>query len=199
MNIVDLNNTFKYDKVVINLNNHNCLAFNANTTDYYINLVEPLKNVVYIKMLKASVKTTTATMDNQLTYEKFEPIYISINDYDRSVSYLKSNQVSTSNYYLNNQDFLNNIVSVLTTNTTVFDTAKYFDIIPYSALDFSDVSYGQTSFDWTDPSVYVLNPPEQTLRRLTIQFRDKTFKLFNTSVLTHFNLSICVYFIKNRV
>jgi len=198
MNIVDLNNTFKYDKIVINLNNENCLAFNANTTDYYINLVEPLKNIVYIKMLKASVKTTNA-MNNQLTYEKFEPIYVSINDYDRSISYLKSNQVSTSNYYLNNQDFLNNVVSVLTTNTTVFDTAKYFDIIPYSALDFSDVSYGQTSFDWTDPSVYVLNPPEQTLRRLTIQFRDKTFKLFNTSVLTHFNLSICVYFIKNRV
>ena len=198
MNIVDLNNTFKYDKVVINLNNENCLAFNANTTDYYINLVEPLKNIVYIKMLKASVKTTNA-MNNQLTYEKFEPIYISINDYDRSISYLKSNQVSTSNYYLNNQDFLNNVVSVLTTNTTVFDTAKYFDIIPYSALDFSDVSYGQTSFDWTDPSVYVLNPPEQILKRLTIQFRDKTFKLFNTSVLTHFNLSICVYFIKNRV
>jgi hypothetical protein len=198
MNIVDLNNTFKYDKIVINLNNENCLAFNTNKTDYYVNLVEPLKNVVYIKMLKASIKSTNA-MDNQLSYEKFDPIHISINDYERSVSYIKGNKVSTSNYYLTNDDFANNVISILTTNTTVFDAAKYFDIIPYSGVSFSDVTYSQTSIDWSDPSVYILNPPDPNLRRLKIEFRDRTFKLFDTSVLTHFNLSICVYFIKNRV
>jgi hypothetical protein len=173
MSAVDLNNTFKYDKVVINLNSSNCLMFNASETDFYINLVEPIKNVIYIKILKTSIVSTTSIKNTPLSYEKYDPIYITLNDYYRSNSYIKNNDA--------------------------FDCAKYFDLIPYSYADNSDISYSQTSSDWTDPSVYVLNPPEQILRRLNIQFRDKLFKLFDTSILTHFNLSICIYFIKNRV
>jgi hypothetical protein len=173
MSMVDLNNTFKYDKIVINLNNHNCLQFNTAETNFYVDLVEPIKNIIYVKILKASVLTANAMKSQPLLYEKNEPIYISLNDYNRSISYIKNN--GTFNY------------------------VNYFDIIPYSTDPSSEISYCQTMFDWTDPSVYILNPPEQSLKRLSIQFMDKTFKPFNISVLTHFNLSICVYFIKSRV
>jgi hypothetical protein len=192
MATVDLNNSFKYDKVVINLNSSNCLVNDPSATNYYINLVEPLRNVIYVKMLKASVLTNN-TIVPLLSYNKYDPIYISVNDYDRSVSYIKSTQVLNSNYVLNS------VPKVLSTSNVVFDTAKYFDIIPYSKETFSEISYSQASFDWTDPSVYILNPPEPNLRRLNIEIRDKSFNLFNTSVLTDFNLSICAYLIKNRV
>jgi len=192
MATVDLNNSFKYDKVVINLNSSNCLVNNPSATNYYINLVEPLRNVIYVKMLKASVLTNN-TIVPLLSYNKYDPIYISVNDYDRSVSYIKSTQVLNSNYVLNS------VPKVLSTSNIVFDTAKYFDIIPYSKETFSEISYSQASFDWTDPSVYILNPPEPNLRRLNIEIRDKSFNLFDTSVLTDFNLSICAYLIKNRV
>jgi|694.fasta_scaffold01097_2 hypothetical protein len=192
MATVDLNNSFKYDKVVINLNSSNCLVNNPSATNYYINLVEPLRNVIYVKMLKASVLTNN-TIVPLLSYNKYDPIYIAVNDYDRSVSYIKSTQVLNSNY------LLNSVPKVLSTSNVVFDTAKYFDIIPYSKETFSEISYSQASFDWTDPSVYILNPPEPNLRRLNIEIRDKSFNLFDTSVLTDFNLSICAYIIKNRV
>jgi hypothetical protein len=192
MATVDLNNSFKYDKVVINLNSSNCLVNNPSATNYYINLVEPLRNVIYVKMLKASVLTNN-TIVPLLSYNKYDPIYIAVNDYDRSVSYIKSTQVLNSNYVLNS------VPKVLSTSNVVFDTAKYFDIIPYSKDTFSEISYSQASFDWTDPSVYILNPPEPNLRRLNIEIRDKSFNLFDTSVLTDFNLSICAYIIKNRV
>jgi hypothetical protein len=192
MSKVDLDNTFKYDKVVINLNSSNCLINNININNYYINLVEPIRNVIYIKMLKASVLTNN-TIISTLSYNKFDPIYIAVNDFDRSISYIKSTQVSTSNYTIDN------VENVLYTSNIVFDTAKYFDIIPYSKETFSEISYSQASFDWTDPSVYILNPPEPNLRRLNIEIRDKNFKLFDTSILTDFNLSICAYIIKNRV
>jgi hypothetical protein len=170
---IDLNNSFKYDKVIINLNNHNCLTINPNETSFHVNLVEPIKNIVYIKILKASIITTSAMKtNNQLLYIKYDPIYISINDYERSQSYLNTNGV--------------------------FDVVKYFDMIPYAADLFSDISNSHVSFDWTDSSVYILNPPEPNLKRLNIVFRDKYFKTFNTSILTHFNLSICLYYIKNR-
>lgn len=192
MATVDLNNSFKYDKVVINLNSSNCLVNNPSAANYYINLVEPLRNVIYVKMLKASVLTNN-TIVPLLSYNKYDPIYIAVNDYDRSVSYIKSTQVLNSNYVLNS------VPKVLSTSNVVFDTAKYFDIIPYSKDTFSEISYNQASFDWTDPSVYILNPPEPNLRRLNIEIRDKSFNLFDTSILTDFNLSICAYIIKNRV
>jgi len=193
MSVADLNNTFKYDKIILNLNSSNCLMFNAAETNFYINLVEPIKNVIYIKILKTSIVSTTSIKNTPLSYEKYDPIYITLNDYDRSNSYIKGTQVITSNF------IIDGVANTSTTTNTIFDCAKYFDLIPYSDTENSDISYSQTSSDWTDPSVYVLNPPEQILRRLNIQFRDKLFKLFDTSILTHFNISICIYFIKNRV
>lgn len=173
MSSVDLNNTFKYDKVVINLNNQNCLTTNTTEAKFYID-IEPLRNVIYIKIIRASVLTSPGLRSSPLLlYKRYEPIYIGINDYSRSVSYLKTNDI--------------------------FDNISYFDLIPYSEFDYSEISYSQSAFDWTDPSVYILNPPEQNLRRLNIEFRDKKFKLFEPSMLTDFNLSICIYYIKNRV
>ena len=175
----DLNNTFKYDKIVINLNSTNCLEFTSGLTNYYINLVEPLKNVIYIKMIRASVKTNSSTFaSSPLNYIKNDPIYISINDYDRSLSYIKSTQQ----------------------NNTVFNSINYFDLIQFNDTNnHSEISYTQASFDWSDPSVYILNPPEQNLKRFNIQIKNKAFELFSTSDLINFNLSICVYVIKNRV
>jgi hypothetical protein len=96
MSSVDLNNIFKYDKIVMNLNNQNCLSINPNETCFYVNLVEPIKNIVFVKILRASITSTTAINASPLLYKKHDPIHLSINDYDRSLSYLKSVQVSTS-------------------------------------------------------------------------------------------------------
>lgn len=196
----DLNNTFKYDKIVINLNSSNCLQNSPQTTEssYYINLAEPLKNVVYIKMLKASVKT--GALMTTLSYNKFDPIYIAINDYDRSVSYKKFTEITPNT----TKNILTGEVTLTGTNSSniVFNPLNYFDLIPYSndsIVPYSEISYNQNSFDWSDPLVYILNPPEQNLRRFNIQIKDKNFNFFTSANLINFNLSICVYVIKNRV
>jgi hypothetical protein len=190
----DLNNTFKYDKIVINLNSSNCLQNASDSSSYYINLSESLKNVVYIKMLKASVKT--GALNTNLLYNKFDPIYIAINDYDRSVSYKIFTEITPNTS-------TDKSTGVVTNNgnssNIVFNPFNYFDLIPYSTDLYSDISYNQSSFDWSDPSVYILNPPEQNLRRFNIQIKDKYFNFFNNINLVNFNLSICVYVIKNRV
>lgn len=188
---VDLNNTFKYDKIVINLNSTNCLEFTKDKSDYYINFAEPLKNVIYIKMIRASVKT------NVPSYNKFDPIYISINNYDRSVSYKIFTEITPNT----TKDIITGTVSYTGTNSSniVFHPFNYFDLIPYSNDQYSEISYTQTSFDWSDPSVYILNPPEQNLKRFNIQFKNKAFELFSATDLINFNLSFCVYVIKNRV
>jgi hypothetical protein len=189
---VDLNNTFKYDKIVINLNSSNCLPVMENITNYYINLPEPLKNIIYIKIINASILSTNSIIST-LSYNKYDPIYISINDYDRSISYNKRTHVTTSNYWIDNVRY------GLDSSNIVFDPKKYFDVIQYSGSDYSDRAYSQSSFDWTDPTVYILNPPDPNLRRFNIEIRDKNFELFETSIIQDFNLSFCAYLIKNRV
>jgi hypothetical protein len=189
---VDLNNTFKYDKIVINLNSSNCLPVTENITNYYINLPEPLKNIIYIKIINTSILSTNSIIST-LSYNKYDPIYISINDYDRSISYNKRTHVTTSNYWIDNVRY------GLDSSNIVFDPKKYFDVIQYSGSDYSDRAYSQSSFDWTDPTVYILNPPDPNLRRFNIEIRDKNFELFETSIIQDFNLSFCAYLIKNRV
>ena len=193
----DLNNTFKYDKIVINLNSSNCLQNTQTESSYYINFAQPLKNVVYIKMLNASVKTGNLST---LAYNKFDPIYIAINDYDRSASYKIFTEITPDT----TKNTLTGAVTLTGTNSSniVFNTFNYFDLIPYSndsSVPYSDISYNQNSFDWTDPTVYILNPPEQNLKRFNIQIKDKYFNFFTNTNLINFNLSICVYVIKNRV
>jgi hypothetical protein len=197
---VDLNNTFKYDKIVINLNSTNCLEFTSGKTDYYINLAEPLKNVIYIKMIRASVKTNNSTITTSpFNYKKNDPIYISINDYDRSVSYKIFTEITANT----TTDKLTGVVSPAgNSSNIVFNPFNYFDLIPYSndsTVLYSEISYNQNSFDWTDPTVYILNPPEQNLKRFNIVIKDKYFNTFDNTNLINFNLSICVYVIKNRV
>jgi len=192
MKEADLNNAFKYDKIILNIDAKSCLTTNPSNASYYIDLLEPLRNVVYIKILNARVEYNPL-IDSY--YKNNDNIYISVNDYNRSKTFINTINISTSNY-------LNSSGVTLYKNTSnyLFNTAEYFESFIYKAgSSESTVSYTQASFDWTDPTVYILNPPEPNLRRLNIEIKDKKFNLFNTSTLIDFNLTICVYFMKNRV
>ena len=70
MSTVDLNNTFKYDKVVINLNNENCLTNNSTEASFYVDLVEPLRNIIFIKIIRASVLTSPGLRSSPLLLYK---------------------------------------------------------------------------------------------------------------------------------
>lgn len=184
MNEADLNNAFKYDKIILSIDAKSCLSNKPDKSSYYLDLLEPLKNVVYIKILNAKIMHNgfIVTLYN---YVRYDPIYISINDYNRSKAYLKKIDIISAN-----------------TSNILLDSVKYFDSVYYGsdgAGDVSLISYTQSSFDWSDPTVYILNPPEPNLRRLNIEIKDKTFNLFNTTTITNFNITICIYFMKNRV
>jgi hypothetical protein len=184
MNEADLNNAFKYDKIILSIDGKSCLSTNSAKSSYYLDLLEPLRNVVYIKILNAKIMHNSS-ITSLYNYVIYDPIYISINDYNRSKAYLKKINIISAN-----------------TSNILLNSVEYFDSLYYGSDgsgDVSLISYTQSSFDWTDPTVYILNPPEPNLRRLNIEIKDKTFNLFNTTTVTNFNLTICIYFMKNRV
>jgi hypothetical protein len=180
MKEADLNNEFKYDKIILSIDGKSCSTNNPGKASYYIDLLEPLRNVVYIKILNARVQNSSAITSSPYDYIRNDPIYICLNDFNRSNTYIKNVDITTGKTYLNK--------------------ALYFDLIPYLPnSEFSTISYLQSSFDWTDPTVYILNPPEPSLRRFDISIKDKNYNLLNTEIITDFNITICIYFIKNRV
>jgi hypothetical protein len=63
----------------------------------------------------------------------------------------------------------------------------------------SGVSHMTSATNFSDPTTYLLNPPEPNLNRFQISIRDKNFKKISKSDINYINLTICVYNIKKNV
>jgi len=170
--IVDLNNTTEYDKQIIYLNSKNATFNKTGTFDFYINFEDPIKNISSVKIIDASIFLNR----DDLNYDDI--YYIELNDYHR---------ISTS-------------VNVKGS------TFKYFDAIPFNHTDYHNDSlskfkivYGLTSSNWTDPTLYTLNPIEHNTRRFNIIIRNKDFNILNLKGGEFFNMTICVYTIKKNI
>ena len=180
--IVDLNNTSEYEKQIIHLDSANGIYNSADAFDFYIKFENPIKNISSVKIIEASIVLNT--IENAITSYRtlnFDDIfYIELNNYDRIF------------YYKNTQ--------------TTFNTYKYFEAISYNHADYHTNAlsrfrnfYSLASSNWTDPTIYTLNPIEQNCTRFTIRIRDKNFNILNKLVEESFKLTICVYTIKKNI
>jgi hypothetical protein len=177
--IVDLNNTSEYDKQIIHLDSANGIYNSADAFDFYIKFENPIKNISSVKILEASIILNTK--NGHRTTLNFDDIYyFELNNYDRVISYKNT--------------------------ATTFNTYKYFDAIQYNHADHNTnhlskfkLFYSLGSSNWTDPTIYTLNPIEQNCTRFTIRIRDKNFNILNKLVEESFKLTICVYTIKKNI
>jgi hypothetical protein len=174
---VDLNNTNEYDKQVIFLNSKNGTYNDNSSFDFYIKFEDPIKNISNVKIIDASLileSLTDRILDNDDIY------YIELNDYHRTFSYIKDKNM----------------------------TFKYFDHIYYNKSDHNEtegklskfkVSYPATLSNWTDPSLYTLNPIAHNITRFTIKIKDKYLNVLTKEEGESFNMTICVYTIKKNI
>jgi len=169
---VSLDNSTDYDKKIIYIESKSGI-FPDNNFNFYIDMTEPIKNIVFIRIMNVQIIT-----NNELPIDKV--FYIELNDYDRSVSYMK-----TEEGYIN--------------------TIKYFETIQYTGEPIygdkviSRITYPVGWVNWSDPAVYVLNPPEPSLKRFNITIRDNNYNMINKNSINSFKLTICVYNIKKNV
>ena len=174
---VDLNNTNEYDKQVIFLDSKNGTYNNNNSFDFYIKFEDPIKNISNVKIIDASLilkSSESRTLNNDDIY------YIELNEYHRTFSYIKDKNM----------------------------TFKYFDNIYYNKSDHNattgqlskfKVSYPATLSNWTDPSLYTLNPIAHNITRFTIKIKDKNLNVLTKLSGESFNMTICVYTIKKNI
>lgn len=156
--------------------NYISIPINGTDTYYYIPKIIYFKTaILYFKPVR------------RITYNS--TFYVELNNYDRIHS------------YINKYDSCNSIVN--------YNTVKYFDTLNYAGTTESSLVlykiknyYSLASSNWTDPTVYILNPPETSCNRFTITIRDKDFNILKFGDYLNeesFNMTICVYTIKKNI
>ena len=186
------------DKKILQLTKNGAIYYNESKNDFYIDILEPIKNVTHIKILKSSIKLKTKKI-NTIDVNDNDPLYITINDYSRittintkiEINVMNSSNI-TSNYIsnaFNTFEVINlNVESKYVTVTNV----EYDNLLPIDGITFENV-YTSTSASLNDTNVYNIVPYEPSLKRFNIKLYDKDFNLINKDDISNFEMLICVF------
>lgn len=162
-----------FDKTIIYLDNINAKFPDQTECNFYIDIQNVIKSVLYIKILSCSIDIEPADgISNN------DPIYVALNNYNRSTSVINGAFfVAVPIVFTNSQN-----CSILNSVATVQNKLIFSGNVEY-----------KTDFDKNDASVYVLNPMEPNLRKFNIQLYDKNNNILQRNALLNFKLTLCVY------
>ena len=173
----NLNNDFKYDKIIINLDSLQGIHSNTNNFGCYFKFNDTIKNAVAIQVID-----TIVISEQSAQYNPYEDcFFVILNNIERATTY---------NQYINiysNPDF---------------NIHKYFEKVEYTDNSISNsrnisVSHiGTSTGSFSDSGTYMFNPVIPTLDRFELTLKDKDFKdILNTKIFS-VKLSICIYTLK---
>lgn len=178
------------DKKILQLTNGGAIYYNNAKCDFYIDILEPIKNVTHIKILKSSVRLNLKTLNGAPVIDN-DPIYISLNNYNRINTY-DNKIVNTSN----NITSIFNSFEVINLNVTskylIMANTQISSFIEINGVLFENI-YTSTTSDFNDTSVYNIIPHEPSLLRFNIKLYDKNYNLINKEDIINFELLVCVY------
>lgn len=173
------------DKKIINLTNDGARFYSSTKNDFYIDILEPIKNVTHIKLLKTSIRPNLTSINGTPIVDN-DPIYISLNDYDRisTVKIVDDKATIYKSFEILNLNLTN---KYLTMANSQIDT-----LITTNGLLFENI-YTSTTTDLNDTSVYNIIPHEPSLLRFNIKIYDKDHELINIEDIKNFEMLICVF------
>ena len=189
------------DKTIIYLDSLNGVYENVNQYDFYIDIQEPIKNAMYIKILDTNLNlsvyadTINYGIINGTQVNDLDPIYIGLNNYHRVTTKIDNN-VDVAKFF----------------DVIVIDKSKYISqfLQAHSGnaevpLNYSSVKdESSNGFDVSDPNVYVLNPMEPNLKRFKIRLVDLKNNIITRNISTssnihRFTMKICVYSSRKKI
>lgn len=168
------------DKRIIYINSSNC-KFLDNTFTFYYDLLEPIRNVVYIKLMKAEIIANPSLSINGVAIQDGDPVFIDLNSYDRMFTNIIGNNAKC--------------FDCITFNIT----DKYgANSVPNKLTSFK-IEYNSTGCSINDTNTFVLDPVEPNLRLFNITLYDKKFKVVPKTDINVFNMILCVYSSRKKV
>ena len=173
-------NTEILDKQVIIIDSDKCTLLDNTKLDFNFNLLSPIRNVLYIKIIERYVVIDGSTInngivDNNSSIDNLDSINIKINNYNRIIFINNKNNNSLNEYF----------------DTITIDTSKYNTYNFGTNYTFKN-DYS-TDTDINSHSMYVLNPIEPSLKRFNITVSNNSNTLLDTTKIKRVIIKICVY------
>jgi hypothetical protein len=188
-----------YDKEIILLDSDNAVFKDSTKMDIYVDILEPIKNVAYIKIIQSCISLNPKFNFQGNIVEDNDPIYISVNDYYRVKSVINVNGEGS---LLKCFDMINIDLTGtynLTNNFNIQQPTQESSSQLYMINLTYKNDYRTLAFDVNDHSVYKLRPMEANLKRFNIELRDKNNKIIERNNIGSFKMIICVYSLRKNM
>lgn len=170
------------DRTLIYINSSNATFMSNDLCMFYVNMIEILKDVLYIKILRSEVIINPSKTLNGNVINDTDPIFVNMNDYKRILTTIKKTVGNDDNF--NNCKFFDQI------NLNISE--RFCGrAIPDANISFRNES--STSFNISDPYMLIMNPNENLLNKLQISLYDKNNELIKRSDIIKFNMTVCIY------
>jgi hypothetical protein len=181
------------DKTIVYLNS-DTVTFNTNNFDISFDLAEPIKNVVYIKIMKVDILIDVAPMSS--TIKDGDPIFLNLRNYNNRI--LSKTKVSKE------------VIDGELVHIGGGDTIKCFEMIvlnfiekigyiPLSNTYYFKTEYTATGCNTTDTNVIVLNPIEAIIKRFDLQIYDKFNNIILKNCILKCSITLCIYHSKKNL
>ena len=182
------------DKYIVYIDSRNA-KYNDNTLyDFYIDIQEPIKNVMYIKIMDTNLLLDIhGTVDpegyiNNNIILDLDPVFINLNEYDRMTANIDTEYAIKC---------FDSITLDKSSNTLEYDVLS--SIPGPSKLNFSSVKdKNNNGFDVDDPNVFIINPMDPGLKRFNIKLLDKNNNIINNDNIERFTMKLCIYYSRKK-
>lgn len=170
-----MNNEDKLNKTVLYISSDNASFISNTDFEFNYDLVEPIKNVLYIKLMRTEVFLNPSNSINGNTIQDGDPIFVSIKNHNRMAINIKGNNVKCFEYIL-----LNITEKFGNTNT------------PTKVVSFK-TEYTSPGCHANDVNIVTLNPVEPILAKFEFQLYDKNYNIIPKSAISKFAMTMCIY------
>lgn len=183
------------DKYIVNIDSANANYNDITKYDFYIDIQEAIKNVMYIKILDNNVLLDahgTSSPDgyiNGTQITDLDPIYINLNEYDRMTANIGSEYAIKC---------FDSIIIDKSSKVVEYDVASSSGATT-ARLSFSSVKdKNSNGFDVDDPNVFIANPMIPNLIRFNIKLLDKNNNIIDNTNIERFTMKLCIYYSRKK-
>lgn len=150
-------------------------SFNSSDFKFSYNLIEPIKDAMYLLNVKVEILLNTSIPLNGEYIEDGDPIFFRLNDYHKLVANVNGDNVRCFDY-----------ISMNLTDKFGADDPPNKNVLFINEI---------TSAEYcaNDINTYVINPVEPNFKRVDISLHDKNFKPVPKDFIKKFTILLCVY------
>jgi len=173
-------NTDILDKTVVYVNSSNA-TFLTNDFDMTFDLMEPIKNAVFVMISKTEILLNPTQTINNNAIEDGDSIFIRVKNYERIHTNINGNNIKCFD------------------QVTLNLSDKFgIDNVPNKNILFRS-EYGSTVCDINDINTYVLNPVDPNFRKIDIRLYDKNFNIIPKGSIKKLVMVLCIYHSRKKL